>query len=164
MNNIRNLQFPRRESPTPRAPASSLLKVCGVLLVSAVISTSRASAAEDAAERVDLGRILYGEKCADCHGENLEGQPNWRKRKADGRLPAPPHDATGHTWHHREEQLFKITKYGTEAIVGDFYKSDMRGFADVLSDDEIRAVLAFIRSTWPERIRNRGRTNRRQTP
>jgi len=29
----------------------------------------------------------------------------------------------------------------------------MPGFAGVLSDAEIRAVLAYIKSTWPERER-----------
>jgi mono/diheme cytochrome c family protein len=29
----------------------------------------------------------------------------------------------------------------------------MPAFGDVLSDDEIRAILAFIKTTWPERER-----------
>ncbi|WP_353813054.1 hypothetical protein [Mesorhizobium sp.] len=29
----------------------------------------------------------------------------------------------------------------------------MPGFEDILNDEEIRAVLAFINSTWPERER-----------
>lgn len=28
----------------------------------------------------------------------------------------------------------------------------MPGFAGILSDDEIRAVLAWIQSTWPEEL------------
>jgi len=119
-----------------------------------LISTPHASAAGDAA-RIKLGQTLYGEHCASCHGKNLEGQPNWKVAKPDGRLPAPPHDATGHTWHHPGNQLFEITKKGTEALIGGTYRSDMIGFADVLSDDEIRAVLAYIESTWPEPIRKR---------
>ncbi len=101
------------------------------------------------------GKDLYMTHCASCHGANLEGQPNWRERKPDGRLPAPPHDASGHTWHHSDELLLRITKLGTEVIVGGGYKSDMRGFGDLLSDGEIRAVLGYIKSTWPERIRKR---------
>jgi hypothetical protein len=46
-------------------------------------------------------------------GANLEGQPNWKERQANGRLPAPPHDASGHTWHHPDAQLFGITKQGS---------------------------------------------------
>lgn len=99
-----------------------------------------------------LGRQLYLENCASCHGENLEGQPNWRERLPSGRMPAPPHDASGHTWHHSDEQLFQITKHGLEALVPG-YESDMPGFGDVLSDDKIRTVLDYIKSTWPPRER-----------
>ncbi|WP_274626825.1 c-type cytochrome [Arvimicrobium flavum] len=103
------------------------------------------------AERTALGRQLYAENCASCHGANLEGQPDWKRPGPNGRLPAPPHDASGHTWHHSDDQLFAITKFGTAAIVGNGYESDMPGFGDRLSDGEIRAVLDFIKAAWPER-------------
>ncbi len=103
------------------------------------------------------GRVLYKEHCASCHGAELEGQPDWRKIGKDGLLPAPPHDRTGHTWHHDNRLLFDYTKLGGKALmeargVGGF-KSGMEGFADMLSDDEIWDILAYIRSTWPERIK-----------
>ncbi|WP_420405514.1 c-type cytochrome [Nisaea sp.] len=101
------------------------------------------------------GKIVYEAECAACHGLNLAGQPNWRERKPDGRLPAPPHDPSGHTWHHPDEQLFALTKYGPARIVGDGYESDMPGYEGVLSDREILAVLSFIKSTWPPEIRRR---------
>src|SRR5690606_36629755 len=61
---------------------------------------------------VSLGRALYTGHCAACHGSKLQGQPNWRERREDGRLPAPPHDETGHTWHHPDAVLFDITRNG----------------------------------------------------
>lgn len=100
-----------------------------------------------------LGARLYAENCAACHGANLEGQPNWRARLPNGRFPAPPHDATGHTWHHDDATLFGITKLGTAAFTGLPVQSDMPAFKDILSDDDIRAVIAYIKSRWPERIR-----------
>lgn len=106
------------------------------------------------AETIALGRTIYETQCAACHGAQLEGQPDWQMPLPSGRLPAPPHDATGHTWHHPDDILFRIVKEGTAAIVGGGYESDMPGFADVLSDAEIRAVLAYIKSTWPERERS----------
>ncbi len=105
--------------------------------------------------RLALGGALYGAHCAACHGAELEGEPNWRQRKPDGLLPAPPHDETGHTWHHSDQQLFEITKHGTAALVGSDYQTAMGPFAEVLSNDEIRAVLAYIKSRWPENIRSR---------
>lgn len=109
--------------------------------------------APDDAEVVALGRRIYAEHCAACHGANLEGEPDWRTRRADGRLPAPPHDPTGHTWHHPTDELFALTKYGVEAVVGGGYESDMPAYAGVLTDAEILAVLSYIKSTWPEPIR-----------
>lgn len=100
-----------------------------------------------------LGAALYAERCAACHGAELEGQPDWQRRLPSGRLPAPPHDASGHTWHHADSILLRITREGPAAVVGGAYESDMPGFADVMTDDEIEAVLAFIKSTWPERER-----------
>src|SRR6267378_5166984 len=100
------------------------------------------------------GRMVYAEQCASCHGDNLEGQPNWRKRLPNGRLPAPPHDPTGHTWHHSDKQLFDMTKNGTAGLVPG-YETDMPAYKDILGDADIRAVLSFIESTWPSDIRAR---------
>jgi len=70
-------------------------------------------------------------------------------------MPAPPHNVQGHTWHHAETQLFLITKVGIEQLVGGNYKTNMIGYGDVLSDDEIIAVLSYIKSTWPTPARKR---------
>ena len=103
-------------------------------------------------QAVAQGKGIYAEHCAACHGERLQGQPDWQTRDADGYLPAPPHDPEGHTWHHPDRQLFEITKYGIEAVVGGGYKSRMMGYEDILTDAEIAAVLAYIKSTWPPRV------------
>jgi mono/diheme cytochrome c family protein len=110
----------------------------------------RADAGDSA--RVALGKRVYLQHCAACHGAQLEGQPNWRSRLPNGRLPAPPHDETGHTWHHPDRLLFAITKEGLvppHAPAG--YESDMPAFGGKLSDDEIWAVLAYIKSRWTSR-------------
>lgn len=98
------------------------------------------------------GRELYAANCASCHGANLEGQADWMKRLPNGRLPAPPHDETGHTWHHSNKQLFTIVKLGLGAIAPG-YESDMPAFNGVLSDEQIVEVLDYIKSTWSERAR-----------
>jgi mono/diheme cytochrome c family protein len=117
-------------------------------------TTSVAMDASDAA-LVSRGAELYAKHCAECHGADLEGQPNWRERSASGRLPAPPHDASGHTWHHPAEQLFALTKAGIEPFAPEGYESDMPAFAGKLSDADIWAVLSFIKSRWPEDIQRR---------
>ncbi|KUF11032.1 c-type cytochrome [Pseudoponticoccus marisrubri] len=106
---------------------------------------------EDAA-RVAEGAALYETYCAACHGAELEGEPNWRERTADGYLPAPPHDETGHTWHHADPLLVRIVTLGTEALIGGNYRSNMPGYGDTLTQDEILNVLAYIKSTWPDTV------------
>lgn len=103
--------------------------------------------------RTANGAEVYADYCASCHGANLQGEPDWRIPDADGYLPAPPHDQTGHTWHHDDALLIRIVTEGTEAIVGGTYKSNMMGFGDVLSDAEIKDVLAYIKSTWPDEVK-----------
>lgn len=102
---------------------------------------------------VEQGSEVYTESCAACHGAKLEGQPDWRRRTEDGRMPAPPHDDSGHTWHHADRDLFKITKLGVGAVVPG-YESDMPAFEGLLSDEEIKAVLAYIKTSWSERARS----------
>lgn len=99
------------------------------------------------------GKGIYDRQCAACHGANLEGQPDWRSRRPDGRMPAPPHDDSGHTWHHPDEVLFGITRHGVTPPYGPpGYRSDMPAFKDRLSDQDIRAVLAFIKSRWSPKV------------
>lgn len=107
------------------------------------------------AEWVALGKSAYEQHCASCHGTKLEGQSNWKRPLPSGGYLAPPHDQTGHndqtghTWHHPDQLLFKITKYGGQASAGKGFQSNMPAFKDVLSDTEIWAVLAYIKSRWP---------------
>ena len=102
------------------------------------------------ARLVATGEAVYRQHCASCHGARLEGQPGWRSPKENGRLPAPPHDKTGHTWHHSDAQLFALTKQGVKPpLAPPGYESDMIGYGEILSDREIWAVLAYIKSTWP---------------
>ena len=104
------------------------------------------------ASLVSLGQKIYLQNCASCHGVKLEGQKNWQTRDDEGYLLAPPHDETGHTWHHNDEYLFLMTKYGIEKIIGKKYPNNMPAYEDILSDKEIIAVLSFIKSSWPKKI------------
>jgi mono/diheme cytochrome c family protein len=104
---------------------------------------------------VALGKTLYRQNCAACHGVNLEGQEGWQDKLKDGKRLAPPHDATGHTWHHPDPQLFAITKYGIESLLTRPYPNDMPLYEEILDDTGIKAVLAYIKSSWPKEIQDR---------
>ena len=135
--------------------AAAILATTGVLLGWRLL-VSRQPGPVVSPERLALGRQIYTANCASCHGSQLQGQPNWKEHLPNGLLPAPPHDASGHTWHHPDQQLFRITKLGVGAMVPN-YKSSMLGFGDRLSDDEIWSVIAYIKSTWPADIQARQR-------
>jgi mono/diheme cytochrome c family protein len=104
------------------------------------------------ARAVARGERIYAAFCAACHGADLEGEADWKTRDAEGYLPAPPHDASGHTWHHPDAVLIDIVRRGTAAVVGQGYRSRMPGHAGTLTEAEMREVLAYVKSTWPERV------------
>ncbi|MDP2062439.1 MAG: cytochrome c [Phaeovulum sp.] len=133
----------RRFALTALALGASL--AAGVWLLAA----PRAGLAD--AGEIARGSEVYEGFCAACHGENLQGQPDWQRPGETGRYPAPPHDATGHTWHHSDKVLAQIIYWGTAAMVGNGYESDMPAFKDTISEDDILAVLSYIKSAWPER-------------
>ena len=93
-----------------------------------------------------LGKIVYETNCAACHGVQGEGQPNWKQAGPDGKLPAPPHDSTGHTWHHPDGLLLEIIANG-----GGAPNSDMPAYAETLTQTEMEAVLAYIKTFWDAR-------------
>ena len=143
-----------------RALAIGAVAVCAAASAGVGLWLSRPAASTriDAADQalVAEGRGVYEKSCASCHGRNLEGQPNWRERLPNGRLPAPPHDPSGHTWHHPDRVLFDITKYGVAKAANlKDYQSAMPAYEGVLTDQEIIAVLSWIKSRWPAGVRDK---------
>jgi mono/diheme cytochrome c family protein len=101
--------------------------------------------APTAAATQTQGAALYALHCASCHGERGEGQPDWKVPDADGLLPAPPHDSFGHTWHHPDAVLLQIIAQG-----GTLYSpvSNMPGYSDTLTADQMAQVLVHIKGLW----------------
>ncbi|MDE0539799.1 MAG: cytochrome c [Rhodospirillales bacterium] len=132
-----------------------VLFVGGVGLIAVV---SGAGGDPDDPVLVARGGVLYGEHCAACHGTNLEGQPDWETQNADGTFPAPPADGTGHAWEHSDRQLFEVVKFGGVRFSRPGVKSAMPSFEDELESADIWAILAFIKSRWPEEVRKEQQT------
>ena len=100
------------------AAGCALIAVSGVALL--WYAHTKQPSGADATDQalVTLGQAVYAARCAACHGVNLEGQPDWRNR-----LPAPPHNAEGYTWHHADRQLFDITKNGASGLLPGYHSS-----------------------------------------
>lgn len=140
--------IPERPSPVRRSFAWPIALVLVALAIAGAWAYGRAP-------DLQRGAALYAQHCASCHGARLEGQPDWQTAGADGVLPAPPHDETGHTWHHDDAMLTDYIRRGGQAVLDDMgvaMTSGMPGFGEVLSDGDIAAILAFIKSQWSARI------------
>lgn len=94
-------------------------------------------------QKVTQGQELYNQYCAACHGANGEGQPDWKIPNEDGSFKPPPHDNSGHTWHHADDLLLEIIAQGS-----DFPQTKMPIFGNQLSDEEILAILEYLKSRW----------------
>lgn len=106
-------------------------------------------------EAITQGQQVYVTYCASCHGANLEGQANWKEQNEDKSFRAPPHDASGHTWHHADSLLIESVVLGGTRFEGMNIggTSNMPAFGEILTAEEITAVLTYIKSTWPEETR-----------
>jgi S-disulfanyl-L-cysteine oxidoreductase SoxD len=93
---------------------------------------------------VAQGSALYSQQCAGCRGANLEGVPDWRIPLRNGSFPAPPHDSSGHTWHHPDALLLSVIANGGDPAS----KTTMPAFKDKLAADEMSAILTFFKSRW----------------
>lgn len=127
--------------------------VCGFILLMVIaifwpIKSDTTSTRLDVKDKnlIAQGKKTYALHCASCHGVNLEGQSNWSEKGPDGLYPSPPVDVTGHIWHHPDNYLIKLVKYSSTEPLG--YKDSMPAFNETLTEEEIIAVLTYIKSHW----------------
>jgi mono/diheme cytochrome c family protein len=144
----------RRRSLTVWLLGSGLLVVTAGLFYFAMGEITPPRMDPSDAAQVEAGRRIYGSACAACHGTSLQGQPDWQTRLPNGRLPAPPLDASGSSWRHSDRMLFAISKKGPAAYPVN-YETDMPAFGSQLTDQEIAATLAYVKSTWPLDVQRR---------
>lgn len=101
---------------------------------------------------VERGQQVYQTYCQTCHGD----------AKGDGRLPnVPSHGPDGHTWHHSDRNLMEIIRDGSDSPMSRMMR-EMMGSADAprmpawketLSDEDVRSVIAYLKTFWTEEQR-----------
>ena len=115
------------------------------------------------ADSIELGRSVYEKHCASCHGARAEGAPNWQEPDAQGEMPAPPHNAEGHTWKHSDAMLYRIVMQGWRDPFNKTKRLTMPGFSGTLSPKEVRAVITYLKTLWtPEQRRFQQEESRKQ--
>lgn len=98
--------------------------------------------------QIEAGRKVYQEYCASCHGLRGEGQANWEAPNAEGELPAPPHNAEGHTWKHADAMLYRMVRDGWRDPFNKTRRLTMPAFGDQLSPEQIREVITYLKTMW----------------
>jgi len=123
--------------------AAVLFAACGGSDAETVPAETTVAVPELDAGLVATGQPLYETHCAACHGIAGEGTADWRTVNPDGTYNPPPHDDSGHTWHHGDEQLISLIADGSGLPT-----SRMPAYGDVLDRDEIAAILEYIKTWW----------------
>lgn len=136
---------------TPKRMAMAVAATALVTLALAACGSGGAASAPS--NQVVRGRAVYQANCAACHGPSGEGQPDWRRQNPDETYPPPPHDASGHTWHHGDGLLFRIVRDGGKIYETPGFKSAMPSFGERLTEQEIRTVLSYLKTLWTEEQR-----------
>lgn len=126
----------------------SLLVVLMIGLTNQVGIASAADAPPLDPDQARTGRAVYEQHCASCHGVNAEGAPNWQDRDEHGELPAPPHDAQGHTWRHSDAELYEMVSKGWRDPFNKTKRLTMPAFNDPLSPQQIHAVITYLKTLW----------------
>ncbi len=119
-----------------------------IMVSQVVIARANGATPLSDADRVNSGRAVYEQHCASCHGANAEGAPNWQEHDAHGELPAPPHNAEGHTWLHSDADLYEMVNKGWRDPFNKSTRLTMPAFGGVLSPEQIRAVVTYLKTLW----------------
>ena len=90
-------------------------------------------------ELVAQGQTIFNETCAVCHGPNGEGDVG------------SPLNGSAHAWHHVDKQLISFVSDGIPGTA-------MAGHGEHLTDQEIGAVISFIKTWWTPQQQNMQRT------
>lgn len=127
-----------------------LLSACGER--NDVVNNAEAMPEEKPVREVDFAQVARGAKlyqmnCAECHGSEAQGHPDWRQRDADGMFPPPPLNGTGHAWHHPKPVLHDVIANGSPGGQG-----RMPAWRGKLDDEEIDAIIAWFQSKWPDQV------------
>lgn len=99
------------------------------------------------------GEASYNLLCAHCHGYNGEGQleATIANTRSLGMNLVPPSNSTGHMWEHPDQLLIRVVQEGIQNPLDQF---PMPAFGEGVAEDEIRAILAYIKRWWTDDQRN----------
>lgn len=96
------------------------------------------------------GVRLFHEHCAQCHGPEAQGHPDWQNPKV---AAAPPLNGTGNVWKRRKQDMIAIIKNGVKRNG----EPVMPAWQGRLSDREIEDIISWYQALWPPKVYERWR-------
>ncbi|MFT5707267.1 MAG: mono/diheme cytochrome c family protein [Oceanospirillaceae bacterium] len=93
--------------------------------------------------QLELGKQVFLDNCATCHGAKAQGVKTWRKPLSNGKYPPPPLNGSAHAWHHSLKNLKATVKEG-----GTKFGGTMPGFGSKLTPSEQEATISYFQSHW----------------
>jgi len=96
-------------------------------------------------EALNRGARLFQEHCAQCHGPEAQGHPDWQ---TPGVVAAPPLNGTGNDWKRSRAQLVTVIANGSKRNG----EPVMPGWKGRLSDAEVNDVIAWFQALWPQEV------------
>ncbi len=108
-------------------------------------------------ESVMRGARLYQEHCAQCHGPEAEGHPDWQNPQVTA---APPLNGTGNEWKRKKSEFVTIVKNGMTRN----NEPVMPGWGDRLSNQEIEDIVSWFQALWPIDVYDRWLKTNAGTP
>lgn len=95
--------------------------------------------------RVARGARLYQENCAQCHGPQAQGHPDWQRARQAGFAAAPPLNGTGTDIKLTQSAMVSVIRKGARHK-GVMVMPAWRGR---VSDDQILDIISWYQALWP---------------
>jgi len=122
-----------RETPSPQASTPA---------AEAIVRFDPASMARGAA--------LFGDHCAQCHGPQAQGHPDWQTPHDSRFAAAPPLNGTGNDWKRSRTELAAVIRNGVRRKTD---KADiMPAWKKRLNERDIDDILNWMQSLWPPEV------------
>jgi len=99
---------------------------------------------------VARGAALFGQHCAQCHGPQAQGHPDWQT-PSDGKFAAaPPLNGTGNDWKRTRAELAAVIVNGVRRP-GDQVQV-MPSWKGRMNERDIEDLLNWMQSLWPPEV------------
>jgi mono/diheme cytochrome c family protein len=103
--------------------------------------------------RIANGAKLYQENCAQCHGPEAQGHPDWERGRKEGFAAAPPLNGTGTEVKLSQAQMIHIIRNG---VTRDNIPL-MPAWQGRVADKDLEDIIAWFQALWPGEVYNKWR-------